>query len=80
MKFIGINTSYIDISDFEERLKELSDVDKVLIYGTEDDDFDEVVPALGRMTFDKLELKYVEGADHSFTGMVEEFITLADEI
>ena len=80
VKLVGINTSYIDISDFEERLKELSDVDKVLIYGTEDDDFDEVVPALGRMTFDKLELKYVEGADHSFTGMVEEFIALADEI
>ncbi len=24
--------------------------------------------------------KYIEGADHRFTGMVEEFIALADEI
>lgn len=80
MKVVGINTSYIDISDFEERLKALPDVHKVLIYGTEDDDFDEVAPMLSKMKSDKLELKFVDGADHQFTGMFEEFVALADEI
>ena len=78
MKLVGINTSFIDISDFEERLRALPDVHKVLIYGTEDDDFDEIAPMLSEMTCDKLELKFVDGADHSFTGMPEELIALAD--
>ena len=80
VKLVGINTSYIDISDFEERLRALPDVHKVLIYGTEDDDFDEVIPVLREMTCEKLELKFVDGADHSFTDMLEEFIALADEV
>lgn len=78
VKLVGINTSFIDISDFEERLRALPDVHKVLIYGTEDDDFDEIAPMLSEMTCDKLELKFVDGADHSFTGMPEELIALAD--
>lgn len=80
VKLVGINTSYIDTSDFEERMSALPDIHKVLIYGTEDDDFDEVVPMLSEMISDKLELKFIEGADHSFTDMLEEFIALADEI
>lgn len=79
-KLIGINTSYIDIPEFQERLTDLSAVYKVLIYGAEDDDFDEVVPILSKMACDKLELNFIEGADHNFTGMVEEFIALEDEI
>ena len=50
IKWIGINTSYIEISDLEARLKKLSCVSKLMIYGTKDDDFDEVVPALNKMT------------------------------
>lgn len=80
VKIVGINTSYIDISDFEVRLKALPDVHKVLIYGAEDDYFDEVVPMLSKMACDKLELNFIEGADHNFTGMVEKFIALEDEI
>lgn len=78
VKLIGINASYIDISDFRQRLSVLPDVYKLFIYGTEDDDFDEVIPVLSEMTGEKLGLKFIEGADHSFTGMVEEFIALAD--
>ena len=79
-KFVGINTSYIDVYELKERLTALPDVHKVLIYGTEDDDFDEVVPMLSKIKCDKLELKFVDGADHSFTDMLDEFIALADEI
>lgn len=78
VKCVGINTSYIDISDLKKRLLALPDVSKVMIYGTEDDDFDEVVPSLTEMTCDNLTVKFVEGADHSFTKMTDEFIALAD--
>ena len=50
---------------------------KVLVLGSEDDDF-ECVPLLQQMDFDNLEILTVEGADHDFTGMVEEFIALTD--
>lgn len=51
-----------------------------MIYGTEDEDSDEVIPMLREMECNNFELKLVDGADHSFTGMVEEFVALADEI
>ena len=80
VKIIGINTSYIDIPDLKEKLMALPDIFKLMIYGTEDEDSDEVIPMLREMECNNFELKLVEGADHSFTGMVEEFVALADEI
>ena len=58
----------------------LPDIFKVMVYGTEDEDSGEVIPALREMESNNFELKLVDGADHSFTGMVEEFVALADEI
>ena len=80
VKWIGINTSYTEISDLEARLKELSCVSKLMIYGTKDDDFDEVVPALNKMTCDNFVMEFIDGADHNFTGMLDEFVALADQI
>ncbi len=80
VKCIGINTSYITVSDLQERLMALPDVFKVMVYGTKDDDSSEVVPVLKNLESDKLKLDFVEGADHCFTGMVEEFVALADEL
>ena len=80
VKWIGINTSYPEIYDLEARLKELSCVSKLMIYGTKDDDFDEVVPALNKMTCDNFAVEFAEGADHSFTDMLDEFVALADYI
>ena len=80
VKWLGINTSYINVSNLEERLVALSAISKTMVYGAEDDDFNEVVPTLRKMECNKFELKFVDGADHNFTGMVEEFISLADEI
>lgn len=77
-KWMGINTSYIELSELEERLNALPSVSKFLIYGTRDDDVDEIVPALRKLENDKLTIKLVEGADHSFTGMLDEFIALID--
>ncbi len=78
VKIIGINTSYIDIPDLKERLMALPDTFKLMIYGTEDEDSGEVIPMLREMECNNFELKLVDGADHSFTGMVEEFIALSD--
>lgn len=78
VKMVGINSSYITVLGLQEKLLALPNVCKVMIYGTKDDDFDEIVPALHEMTCDNLTIQYVEGADHRFTGMVEEFIGLAD--
>ena len=80
VKWIGINSSFVEISDFEEKLKALPHVTKLMIYGTRDDDFDEVVPTLRKMSCDNFALTLVRGADHSFTGMLDEFIALADYV
>lgn len=77
-KWLGINTSYIVLSELEEKLNGLSSVTKTMIYGTKDDDFDEVIPTLRKLENDKLKIVLFEGADHSFTGMVDEFVALSD--
>ena len=46
VKYIGLNASFISFDVFEEKLKALPNVKKFLIYGTEDDDFDIIFPAL----------------------------------
>lgn len=79
-KWIGINTSYTDVIDLKKRLMALPNVHKVMFHGTEDDDFYKVGPVLSKMKCDNFTLKFVEGADHSFTGMIEEFIALADNL
>ncbi len=78
VKWIGINTSYINVPDLKKRLLSSPNVYKILIYGTKDDDFNEVVPAISEITSDNLLLELVEGADHRFYGMIEEFIALSD--
>ena len=80
VKWIGINTSYTEISDLKERLNALSSVSKLMIFGTKDDDFDEVVPKLSEMNCDDFVMEFIDGADHNFTGMLDEFVALADLI
>ena len=79
-KWIGINTSFTSVNELGARLNALPNVTKLMIYGTKDDDFDEVVPQLSKMSCDNFAMEFIEGADHSFTNMLEEFIALADYI
>ena len=79
-KWIGINTSFASVNELGARLNALPNVTKLMIYGTKDDDFDEVVPALSTMSSDNFVMEFVEGADHSFTDMLEEFVALADYV
>jgi hypothetical protein len=78
-KLLGINASLIDADDLVIQLQKLPHVKKILAYGTEDDDF-ACVPMLQALTCENLEIITVEGADHEFKGMVNEFIALIDLI
>ena len=76
-KFLGINASLIDIDDLMSRLQKLPRVSKTLVYGTKDEAY-RYTPALQAMVCDNLEIITVEGANHEFTDMVNEFIALID--
>ena len=77
VKLLGINPSLITTDDLVEQLHKIPQVKKVLVFGTEGDDF-ECASLLQQQDCDNLEILTVEGADHEFTGMVEEFIALTD--
>lgn len=76
-KFLGINASLIDADDLAAHLKKLSYVEKVLVYGTKDEAF-HCIPILQAAGCENLEIITVEGANHEFTDMVNEFIVLID--
>ena len=77
VKLLGINASLVDEDGFVEKLQKIPNVKKLLVYGTEDDDY-EFVPALQALECKNLEILAVEGADHEFTDMVDSFIALID--
>lgn len=77
VKILGINTSVVDLQDFKNKLNSLSQIKKVLVYGTEDELF-YIVPSLEETGVDNLEIKIIQGADHEFRGMLEEYISLVD--
>jgi hypothetical protein len=79
VKLLGINASLVDEDGFVEKLEKIPNVKKLLVYGTEDDDYD-FVPKLQALECKNLEIITVEGADHEFTDMVNEFIALIDLI
>ena len=82
-KLLNINTSpkmrnnKSDLQDLGNRLQQLASIHKTLVYGTEDEEYC-YVPYLKALDCDNLEILTVEGADHEFKGMVDEFIALID--
>ena len=79
VKLLGINASLVDEDGFVEKLEKIPNVKKLLVYGTEDDDYD-LTPKLQALECKNLEIITTESADHEFTGMVNEFIALIDLI
>ena len=77
VKLIGINTSLNTVDDLVEKLQAIPNVKKLLVYGTEDDDY-ESVSLLQTQNYDNLEILTVEGANHQFRGRLEEYIALVD--
>ena len=78
VKFLGLNSSWSNIDDFIERIRSLSHVKKTFVYGSIDDDFDDIVPRLKKLECDNLEILVLEGVDHDFAGKVDDFIALID--
>jgi hypothetical protein len=79
-KWIGVNSSFIAFDDFEEKLQDLPCVKKILVYGTEDDEYDIVFPALMTKEDKNLKILFIEGADHRFSDMLPQFIQTIDFI
>ena len=80
VKFVGINTSYVDTEMLIEQLKDLSKIDKVLVCGTNDQESTAYIEPLRKAKIPNLEIKLIEGADHEFTGMTDTFIDLVNLI
>lgn len=80
VKWIGVNSSFITFADFEEKLQELTDVEKILVYGTEDDEYDVIFPALMANEDGNRKIHCIEGADHRFSNMLLQFIQTIDFI
>ena len=64
--FIGVNPSFVTVTDFKHKLQALPDVKKFLIYGTKDDDLNVVAPALREWQNQQLKILFIDGADHGF--------------
>ncbi|MBR5247622.1 MAG: hypothetical protein IKV27_01550 [Lachnospiraceae bacterium] len=79
VKLLGINASQVNEDDFLEKLQAIPHITKCLVYGTKDD-AKQFVPVLQTLESENLEILTVEGADHEFTGMVDEFVALIDLI
>ena len=79
-KLLCINPSFVPGHDPSYGLILRSKVEKIFVYGTKDDEGYELVPKLKERAIPNFEIRWVEGADHSFTGMVDEFIALIDLI
>jgi hypothetical protein len=77
-KLLCINPSFVPGHDPSNRLILRSSVDKTFVYGTKDDEAYELVSKLKGRVLPIFAIRWVEGADHSFTGMVDAFIELVD--
>ena len=76
-KLLGINVSLKTLADLVIQLQKLPHVEKILVYGTKDEIF-RYIPTLQAAACENLEIINVEGANHEFKGMVDEFIALID--
>ena len=77
-KLLCINPSFVPGHDPSNRLILQSAVEKVFVYGTEDEEGRELIPKLKARGIRKFQIELIDGADHSFTGMLDEFVSLID--
>ena len=77
-KLLAINPSFVPGRDPLDSLTLRSEVKKIFVYGTEDEEGRETLPIFNEQKIPNFEIKLVDGADHSFTGMVDKFISLVD--
>ena len=80
VKYLGINSSHKGLEDLVEKIQSIPHVEKIFVYGTEDEDYSSIVPTLNSLNCNTLKNISLEGGDHEFTGRVDEFIELIDLI
>ena len=79
-KLLCINPSFVPGHDPSDRLIIRSKIEKIFVYGTKDEEGCEFASKLLAREIPNFEIRWVEGADHEFTGMVDEFVSLIDLI
>ena len=79
-KLLCINPSFVPGHDPSDRLIIRSKIEKIFVYGTKDEEGCEFASKLLVRKIPNFEIRWVEGADHEFTGMVDEFVSLIDLI
>ena len=77
VELLAINTSSVSFDDMRRKLLQIPRIKKILVYGTEDDEY-HYVSRLKELNCDNLRIEIVEGADHQFHRMLEEYIALVD--
>lgn len=77
VKILGANTSSNTTDRLKERLRGLSHIEKIFVYGTKDTEYKRI-PFLRQANIEKLEIRTVEGATHKFTGMLDRYVALTD--
>ena len=77
-KLLCINPSFVPGHDPSDRLILRSKVEKIFVYGTKDEEGHELAPKLMEREIPNFDIRWVEDADHEFTGMVDEFVSLID--
>ena len=77
IKILCVNPSSVNLDDLEKKLLKLSSANKILVYGNKDDEYSSLLH-LKELNCENLEFMTIDGADHEFKGMSEEYITLID--
>lgn len=74
VKLVCVNTSTYGFDGLKKKLLDLPDVKMIFVYGDKDDEYP-FAAQLQKLNFEVITLA---GADHQFTGMLEEYIGLTD--
>lgn len=77
-KILSINPSFVPGDDPSERLIKCLGAEKIFVYGTKDEEGCELAPRLMEREIPNFEIRWVGGANHEFTGMVDELVRLTD--
>ena len=80
VKYLGISSSHRGIEKLAKNIQSIPQVEKIFVYGTEDEDFDSIFSILNSLDCENLKIITLEGVDHDFTNKVDEFIELIDLI
>ena len=80
VKYLGINSSHRGLERLAKNIQSIPQVEKIFVYGTDDEDFDSIFSMLNSLDCENLKIITLDGIDHHFTNRVDDFINLIDII